>query len=183
VTLKFGAGRLEVGRGTEGRLVEGTFDGGVLVREHGAGRVELEADAAQIWPWMGQRLHWRVGLAPDLPLRLKLEGGAARSELDLSELDVRSLKVSTGASDTRITLPRASERCQVKVEAGAAQVAIQVPDGVAARITSSMALGSTNVDERRFPRSGDAWISSDYESAAARAEIEISGGVGSVRVA
>ncbi|MGH2446527.1 MAG: hypothetical protein ACRDGD_10905, partial [Candidatus Limnocylindria bacterium] len=65
VVLKFGAGRLDVGRGTPGVLVEGTFEGGVRRRDLGPGRVELEADITQVLPWMGQRLHWRVGLGPD----------------------------------------------------------------------------------------------------------------------
>jgi hypothetical protein len=45
-----------------------------------------------------------------------------------------------------------------------------------------MALGSTQVDEARFPRAGDAWESPDYATAANRVEIEIQGGVGAVRV-
>jgi hypothetical protein len=45
-----------------------------------------------------------------------------------------------------------------------------------------MGLGSTNIDESRFPRSLDGWVSPDYESAPNRVEIEIEGGLGSVRV-
>jgi hypothetical protein len=182
VTLKFGAGRLEVGRGVPGTLVDGTFEGGVLRRDLGPGRVELEADVTRVFPWMGDTLHWQVGLAPDLPLALRLEGGASRSILELADLQVTTLAVKTGASDTRIVLPAAVSECEVRVEAGAAQVTIEVPAGVAARIRSQMGLGSTNVDEGRFPRTADGWASPDYEGAAHRAEISIQGGVGSVRV-
>ncbi len=182
VVLKFGAGRLDVGRGTPGVLVEGTFEGGVRRRDLGPGRVELEADITQVLPWMGQRLHWRVGLGPDLPLTLRLEGGASKSVLELADLAVTSLEVKTGASDTRIVLPRSVERCEVRIEAGAAQVTIEVPEGVAVRIRSQMGLGSTNVDQGRFPRGADGWSSPDYETAAHRADVRISGGVGSVRV-
>jgi hypothetical protein len=182
VTLKFGAGRLEVGRGVSGTLVDGTFEGGVLRRDLGPGRVELEADVTRVWPWMGDTLHWRVGLAPDLPLALRLEGGASRSILELADLQVTSLVVKTGASDTRIVLPAAVAECDVRIEAGAAQVSIEVPAGIAARIRSQMGLGSTSVDDRRFPRTADGWASPDYDGAAHRAEIHIQGGVGSVRV-
>lgn len=182
VTLKFGAGRLEVGRGVPGTLVDGTFEGGVLRRDLGPGRVELEADVTRVFPWMGDTLHWQVGLAPDLPLALRLEGGASRSILELADLQVTSLVVKTGASDTRIVLPASVAECDARIEAGAAQVSIEVPAGVAARIRSQMGLGSTNVDEGRFPRTADGWASPDYEGAANRAEIRIQGGVGSVRV-
>lgn len=182
VVLKFGAGELDVGRGTPGALVDGTFEGGVIRRDLGPGRVELETDVAQIWPWFGDRIHWRIGLAPDIPITLRLEGGASKSVLDLAETMVTSLTVKTGASSTRIVLPRAVERCDVRIEAGAAQVTVEVPTGVAARIRSQMGLGSSTIDQARFPRTGGGWESSDYETATHRAEISIAGGVGSVRV-
>lgn len=182
VVLKFGAGQLDVGRGTPGTLVDGTFEGGMIRRDRGPGRVELETDITQVWPWFGQRVHWRLGLAPDLPIALRLEGGASRSVLDLADLQVTSLIVKTGASDTRIVLPARVDRCDVRIEAGAAQVSVDVPPGVAARIRAQMGLGSTNVDERRFPRTTNGWASPDYDGAEHRAEISVSGGVGSVRI-
>src|SRR5574338_281871 len=96
VRLRFGAGELEVGRGTPGRLVEGTFEGGVIRRDVGPGSVELSADAAGLWPWVDRRLRWRMGLAPDVPLTLRVEGGAYRGFLDLSGLAVQTLTLKTG---------------------------------------------------------------------------------------
>lgn len=185
VTLKFGAGELEVGTGTPGTLVDGTFEGGVVRSDVGPGRVELETDIANaVMPWFGgQRHHWRVGLAPDVPIALRLEGGASRSTLELGRLNVPSLVVKTGASDTRIGLPASVELCDVRIEAGAAQVRVSVPVGVAVRIRAQMGLGSTSVDEARFPRTtSGGWASTDFETAERRAEISIQGGVGSVRV-
>jgi hypothetical protein len=182
VSLKFGAGTLEVGPGVPGTLVSGTFGGGVKRRDLAPGRVELAADVAAVIPWFGQTLTWQVELDPELPMRLRLDGGAARNVLELGELRVTSLHVETGASDTLITLPRRVERCEVHVEAGAAQVTIRLPAGVAARIRSDMALGSTNVDERRFPRASEGWASPDVATAAHLAEIRIEGGIGSVRI-
>jgi hypothetical protein len=182
VVLKFGAGELDVGTGRPGMLITGDLEGGAIRRDLGPGRIELETDYVQVFPWFGERVHWRIGLAPDLPISLRLEGGASRSTLDLAGTRVTSLTVKTGASSTRIVLPREVERCAVRIEAGAAQVTVEVPPGVAARITSQMGLGSSTIDEARFPRSGDGWESSDYGTAAHRADISISGGVGSVRV-
>jgi hypothetical protein len=45
-----------------------------------------------------------------------------------------------------------------------------------------MGLRSTNVDERRFWLTADGWASTEYEGAEHRAEIRVSGGVGSVRI-
>ena len=183
VVIKFGAGTLEVGRGRPGILVEGTLGGGGRRRELGTNRIELESDVTQFWPGFGQTMRWRLGLAPDVPMRVRLEGGASRSTLDLADLLVTDLVVKTGASDTRLVLPRGVERSRVRVEAGAAQVTIEVPQGVAATIRASMGLGTTTVAEERFGRLGDGrWQSADFDGASHRAEIEVSGGVGSVRI-
>jgi hypothetical protein len=45
-----------------------------------------------------------------------------------------------------------------------------------------MGLGTTAVDQSRFPRAGDGYATADYTTAANRADIDLSGGVGSVRV-
>jgi hypothetical protein len=43
-------------------------------------------------------------------------------------------------------------------------------------------VGSIRVDEDRFPRSGSDYQSPDFGSAPNRVDLEINGGVGSVRV-
>ena len=132
---------------------------------------------------MGRSRRLDVGLTGEVPLDLRVEGGAYRGSLDLSDLLVRSLEIRTGASDTRVTLPRAGVMTTVRAESGAASTTFTVPEGVAARVRSKMSLGNVSVDELRFPRSADGWTSADYETAPNRVEITIEGGVGSVRVA
>ena len=48
-------------------------------------------------------------------------------------------------------LPRAAGMTTVRASAGAASLTIEVPTGVAARIKSRMAIGSSQVDERAVP--------------------------------
>ena len=184
VRLAFGGGSLQVERAPDGVLAAGTFSSGVSVKERGAGDIELspETGGGAWFPWDGT-LEWRVGLTGEVPLDLRVDGGAYRGTLDLSELLLRSLEIRTGASDTRVMLPRAAGMTTVRAESGAASTTLSVPEGVAARVRSKMSLGSVSVDELRFPRSADGWTSADYETAANRVEITIEGGVGSVRVA
>src|SRR5262249_42016470 len=118
----------------------------------------------------------------DVPLALRLDTGAANAQLDLLDLLVKSIELHTGASETRIRLPRAAGLTTVRAESGAASLTIEVPEGVAARIRSPMGLGRGVVDERRFPRSASGFESPDYGTAANKADVDISGGVGSVRV-
>ena len=70
----------------------------------------------------------------------------------------------------------------VKAETGAAALIVEVPTGVAARIRSRMAIGSSQVDEARFPRTATGFESADYAGAANRVDLDLQGGVGSIRV-
>lgn len=182
VKISFGGGELVVERAPTGRLVSGTFEGGVAHAAAASGAVDLKPDTSRGFPWWDRPLHWRIGVTGEVPLDLVVESGASRSTLDLGETRLRRLDLRTGASETRVLLPRAAGASAVRVESGAASVRLQVPQGVAARIRSRMALGSSAIDQTRFPRAGDGYASPDWETAANRVEIDIQGGVGSVRV-
>jgi hypothetical protein len=184
IRIEFGAGSLYVGPGPAGKLADGTFEGGVRAEVHD-GQVRLRPDmdaAGWWWPFSnGRAREWRVALTAEIPLSLRIEGGASRNELDLAELMVTDLEVRTGASESRIRLPR-SGVTRVRLDAGAASVRITVPDGVLARVRGRLSLGSVDVDTDRFPPTGDGWMSPAFEGAPSRADIEVSGGVGSLRV-
>jgi len=183
VRIDFGAGRLAVGPATPGRLLEGSFDGGVRYQRDAADRVRLWVDPADAWWGAGWRgFVWRVGLTRDVPLHLWVQCGASDNDLDLSELRLASLYLKTGASETVVRLPRAAGTSLVRVESGAATVRLEVPGGVAARISASMGLGSTSIDPRRFPPFAGGWASPDFASATNRIDITYHGGVGTLSI-
>jgi hypothetical protein len=184
VMVTFGAGRVAIGPAAPGMLLDGTYDGGVKVEKAGPGRVRLSPPAPANLSWNRPPYTWQIGLTAEVPLRLRVESGAAEAELDLAGLRLAELRLRTGASETRVTLPRAAGFTRVDAEGGAAALRFRVPEGVAARIRSSMAIGSNDVDTARFPRTpaGDAWESPDFASAANRVEIEFRGGIGSLSV-
>ena len=135
VRIRFGGGELAIGQANPGTLLSGRFEGGVLQKSRGPGHIELEPFSGG-WPlWWDRPLHWEVGLTAEVPVDLRLEGGANRSTIDLSSLRIRRLEVHTGASETRVRLPAAGAT-SVRVEAGLALVTLEVPHGVAARIRS-----------------------------------------------
>lgn len=182
VAIRFGAGTLTGHAAAPGNLIDGTFKGGVRHRSTGPNRVQIEQDTTYGLPWLDHGANWDIGLTAEVPLELRLDTGANRAMLDLRDLRLRSLELHTGASETRVLLPRAAGATTVRTESGAASLTLEVPSGVAARIRSRMALGTSQVDQARFPRVADGYESPDYAAAANRVEIDISGGVGSVRV-
>ncbi len=182
IRIRFGAGDLATRPAAAGQLVDGEFVGGVIHRLVGPGRVELEQDTRYGLPWLERPSRWTVGLTAEVPLDLRIDAGASRAVLDLRELRVRTLELKTGASETRVLLPRAAGATTVRAQAGAATLTLDVPAGVAARIRSRMALGSTQVDQTRFPPSAGGYESPDYATAPNRVEIDVQGGVGSLRI-
>ncbi len=182
IRVKFGAGTLTAHAAAPGSLIDGDFRGGVVHRTHGAGRAELTQDTTYGMPWLERESAWDMGLTAEVPLDLRVDIGAARTTLDLVDLKLRRLEVHTGASETRIRLPRAAGATEVRSEHGAASLTIEIPNGVAARIRVRMALGSTQIDESRFPRIGDVYQSVDYGTAQNRVDIDAQGGMGSLRI-
>jgi hypothetical protein len=135
------------------------------------------------WPWDRPPFDWHLALTAEVPLRLSIETGAARTEADLSSLRVSDLLIRTGAAETIVTLPRTAGWTRVDAQGGAAALAFRVPEGVAVAVRGEMALGSIDVDEARFPRdSQGGWASPDYAGASDRVELNVSGGLGSISV-
>jgi hypothetical protein len=130
--------------------------------------------------WQG--LEWDIKLNRDIPLTLRLDTGASQSEIDLRELLVSDLRVSTGASKTDLTLPANAGITTVKVELGAASLDMVVPDGVAARIRSEHGAAAIEIDTTRFPYSNGIYESMDFSSAQNKLDIKIQAGAGRVAV-
>ena len=181
VRLGFGGGELTVGPAQPGTLISGTFEGGVIQRSKAPGRIELEplSPGRPLVTW--RPVQWNMGLTTEIPVDFRLDTGANRSTIDLTGLRIRRLEIHTGASETNVQLPAAGETA-VRVECGFASVNLVVPHGVAARISGTVSLGAIDVDESRFPRVAEGWASADYETAANRVDISVSGGFGSVRI-
>ncbi len=190
IKIGHGAGRLLLSGGAAaGQLVAGSFAGGLDYRAKREGdmlKVKMGVPSRSgfifPWSWSPGALDWTVHLSEDVPLALKFETGASRSEIDLTDLKVTTLEIETGASATAITLPARAGFTKADIEAGAASVDVRVPGGVAARIVAKSGLSSVRVDQTRFPGSGSRFESPDYATAANKVEIELETGVGSVSV-
>lgn len=186
VEIDHGSGELRIRSHLTGdNLLEGTFAGGVDLREHrDRDRLEVTLRTAS---WLGSALggrggrDWSVTLARDVPIELAVKTGASRTEADLSDLRVESLRLETGAGTTVLTIP-ATGRPQVHVRAGAADLRLSVPARMAARIETRGGLSSVRVDPFRFPHDGVAYRSRDYDEAVDRADVVVEAGAANVVV-
>jgi hypothetical protein len=175
--LRVGAGRFIVGAGAsrdELVSVESTDDDiDARVRREGrTARVRLVRDV-RWWPfgpWDGH-FEWRIGVARDTPVRLDVAGGAGDFSIDLADVTITRAKISIGAAQLRVRLPRARGDVPIEVATGASAVVVEIPAGVEARVQTSGLLAV----EGRTETPG-------YGTSPDRVSVRVEGGAASVRV-
>ena len=179
----FGSRPAEVIRDQSGRVTELYLSAGgpgidVTITDDGKAWDVQGADLDVFNPGLnvGGLVDWRLMISHEVALELEINAGAADLDLDLQDLNVRRVVVGAGATDIRIMLPVDSGRTSVEIAAGAANVEIVVPEGVAARIENEILMSSTRIDAGRFFRTDDGLHESpDYSTASNRVDIEIEG--------
>jgi len=186
--INHGAGTLDIGGSApSGKLLQGTFAGGVESRLEKIGNgvsLTMQPPTNVVWsfPIGNEGFRWNFRLTDAVPLDMRLHTGAGETHIDLTKLQVKKLRLETGASSSTITLPANAGYSEVTVIAGAASVVLKVPAGVAGRITMKSGLVGTKIDASRFPFNGDTYESPDYASAANKIQILVEAGVGSIEI-
>jgi hypothetical protein len=95
-------------------------------------------------------LDWKVALTPRIPLNLTLDGGSGESRLDLSALQVTSLKASMGSGASAFTAPAGGPATDMQVTGGSGSMDWSIPSGAALVMHLNGGSGSINI---RLPAS------------------------------
>lgn len=187
VEILFRAGNLNVDALTEGsaQLVQGSMD---LSRNeslnknysgtNGVANLTLQSRGSMtVGPevWADTEKKWELHLNRDLPLSLRINAGAGKSNLDLTSLNVTRFDLDGGVGQVTVKLPERG-RYTVTVNGGVGQVVIMVPQGVAARVDVDGGLGG--VSAPGFQHEGKTYATGNYNTAANRADVQVDGGVG-----
>jgi hypothetical protein len=186
LSIDHGAGHIDLRAGANaGDFLTGSVGVGMNRSSRLNGdKLEVQIDAGPSFiPFIGPEGGvWQYRLNPDLPTSIKIQAGASRLDLDLTDLRVTYFSFDGGASNLNLILPAHMENTLVDIEAGAASIDVQVPQGVALRLRAK-SVGSLNIDEGRFPRrEGGIYQSADYDTAGHRAEVTMDGGATSIKV-
>ena len=190
VRIEFTAGRLDVGSLSSGsdnlavidyevRDGYGTLNMDFQERE-GVG--ELRLGTAHYESADDAGVDWRVDLTRNIPLAISVRAAASGVDLDLRRLKVTELTLDLDAGNCEVRLPETAGDTRVQVDVNVANVEIDIPDDVAARIQIDSGLSLIDVDRSRFPREGGYFQSPDYETATNRMDMVIECDVGRVRV-
>lgn len=185
VTVEFGAGNLVLNSlpADSPYLAEGSGSTGLthdLRVSDGSATLRLATRGG--FPFGQPAFRLEAGLTRRIPIELTVKSGAARVDLDLTQLNVTRLSVDTGASDVTLNMPAGSGTVDAAIKGGVADISIIIPQGVAARITTSGGLASFNIDTARFPRSNGYYQSADYAAATNRINLRVDVGLATVDV-
>lgn len=131
-------------------------------------------------PGNADQWKWNLELATGIPIDLKVDMGAGEALLDLTGVDLTSLKVSLGVGRADVTLPQ-SGSYNAQLEGAIGELVVWVPRGTGITIIPSTALVATSYPPG-FQKQGDRLVSPDYSQAADRIDLRLNMAIGSVSV-
>jgi hypothetical protein len=132
------------------------------------------------YPGTGPSWDWNLGLTPSIPIDLQVDLGAGSSDIDLSGLNISSLRVNTGVGRTTLILP-SDGSFQAKIDSAIGQTVVIVPAGMAVQVRSSTGLANTLVPGD-FEKQGDVYTSPGYASASSRIDLDLSQAIGNITI-
>ncbi len=151
-------------------------------RQDSEGSLYLGTDRVNWRFWGEGGIEWEVNFTGSIPLALNIKSTASNMELDLSQLKVTTLRLDVDAGNCKVMMPASAGTIDVEIEADMANMEVNIPDGVAARIQADTGLGAFIVDTTRFPKHGDYYISDNFNTAQNRIYLEIDSDLGRARV-
>ncbi len=111
--------------------------------------------------------NWRndlgVSITENYPVDLTVNTGAADMKADLSQVQLESLRLRTGASSVDLILGDQSSRNTVDIEAGASSIVVRVPQSAGIRVEPDGTFGST--DYADLVEVNGNYQSPDYDTA------------------
>ena len=125
---------------------------------------------------------WDVSLSSSPGMSIDVDAGASEMTLDLRQLNVDKLSIDAGAADLEVTMPASAGEVRADIDVGAADILVIIPEGVGAMIDVSTAVGSLSVDQVRFPRQGNIYVSPNFSSLANRIHLNIDSGASDIKV-
>lgn len=90
-----------------------------------------------------QNPRWDIGLSPQVPLDLTINGGSGSSTIDLSQLTISNLGIRTGSGSSNIRLPSKGPQYDANLRSGSGSVDMNIPSG--AEVTLHLTSGSGSV--------------------------------------
>ncbi len=120
-------------------------------------------------------------LHEDVTWDMDLKLGAAKADLNLTDLIVGDLNLDVGAADLKLSLGGKSSLGEIEINAGASNVEIYLPKDAGIRIKLESALSSNNIESLGLVKKDDFFESPDFEGKTSKYILTVKMGVGNLK--
>jgi Domain of unknown function (DUF5668) len=135
-----------------------------------------------ILPWMGvgsERERLELGLSPAVPWTVRVDGGATKTEIDLTTVRLQDLNVDAGASSVRVIVgSTVAEGAQVTINGSVGSYHVTLPRALRVNLTLDSSLSSKNLEGFRST-GADTYV---HDGSGMTLHVHIKASVSSVRV-
>jgi hypothetical protein len=122
---------------------------------------------------------WDIQLDSQIPLDLEVHSGASAGKLDLSSLDLTSLRVETGVGNTDVNLDGTWQHdVNAAIKGGVGALTVTLPDGIGVRVDHGSGLVSWETSG--LAESGGYYVNQAYGDSPYTLFLKVEAGVGSV---
>ena len=192
LNLNLGGGRFNIqsmaGSEEENQLLTGQYEWQDSVFDNGREpglQTSRSGDTMRV-TFDGEKVRGRqslnLNLSPKVRYDLDIDAGAIDGRIDLSQLRVENLKLNTGASKFDLIFGDNGLTTQAKVNSGASNVTLEVPESVGLRVHFSGVVSSTNFMGSGLLLDNKDWVSPNYDQAKSKVNLDISAAAGSVNL-
>jgi hypothetical protein len=187
VELDMGAGEMTL-RGGASKILEGRFEYNVdawkpLVKSsiNGSDATITIRQPEHVNMHGDRRYLWDLQFNDRLLLDLALNCGAGKAQLDLGSLHLRHVEVHIGAGKVDLDLRGKPTRdYDVKITGGVGEVSVQLPQDTGIWAAAHGGLGK--IDVSGLDKHGDHWENDLYDKAKVNVRLEVTGGIGKIRI-
>jgi hypothetical protein len=150
----------------------------------------------------GARYEWDLKLNSDVPMDLDVQLGAGESHLEIGDLDLDELEITTGAGEVEVYLTGRPTARRITIETGAGDVTVdmtgrwssdleadivggvgrlrlRLPDDVGVRVKAGKGLGKITASDG-FLQDGDHFVNDAYGESEVILDIDCGTGIGSI---
>lgn len=122
----------------------------------------------------------------NVPTEVSLESGAGNSTLDFTGVNVSTITAESGAGNTKILFADdLQQNVSLKIDSGAGNVEVRVPENVGIRVKYSVGVGSVTIGDKKFSGVGQndaSFESSNFGTASRTVTIEANVGAGDLKI-
>lgn len=190
IDIEMGVGELKVSPTSEDWM-NGQFTYSHLVPEVSynldqlKGRLKVKQESNGLkWSFnKGYKNKWDLQLTNRIPVKLKVQTGAASSNLDLSSMNLRDVEVQTGVGDLTVDLSKVQQQSfPIHIDCGVGDTTVIVPRETGVEVKLNKGIGKMKGKDLCLTGDG-TYVNQAYKNGASfTIDMEIDLGVGNITV-